>query len=255
MNILVLLRAVRDPASFVVNRKAQKVFVNRQNFIINPSDRNALEAALQLSRPSDTVIAVALGDAPAEDVLRQALASGATRAVLVKDAALKQADGLVMANVLQRMIGQLGGADIVLLGSDVLDSDTAQVGPRLAQAVNWPLIAGAHRLARDDAGLTVIAPAGKEFHLYRVTLPAVVTIARDSNQPRYAPGARIITIYQTRDAAQILSAADLGLSEDELRPATEYRGESFPPERELGRRLEGDLEDIARQVAEVIRKI
>ena len=63
MNILVLLHPIRNPASFTVNRKAQKIFTHRDEYVINPADKNALEAALRLGA---TVTAVALGEAPAE---------------------------------------------------------------------------------------------------------------------------------------------------------------------------------------------
>ena len=143
MNIIVVLRPILDPAGFIVNRKAQKVFVNRENYILNPTDKNALEAALRLS---DTVTAVSIGDAPAEDALRQARAIGASRAMLVRDAALKSADASVMTTVLQRLVHHLDGADLMLLGAEVVDADLAQLGPRLAMALGWPFVEGAQEI-------------------------------------------------------------------------------------------------------------
>ncbi len=207
MNILVLLRPVRDPAGITVNRKAQKVFVNRETFIINPSDRNALEAALQTG---GTVTAVAWGGAPAEDALRLALATGAARAVQLCDPVLEQADALVLVTVLQRLVTHLGGVDLILLGADALADDTAQIAPRLAAALDWPLIDGSHQLEVNGADLTAIAAAGQGFHKLQAPLPAVIAVAHDSNKPRYPAGARLITIYQSPDVVEVLTAADLG---------------------------------------------
>jgi electron transfer flavoprotein beta subunit len=254
MNILVILRAVLDPGGFTVNRRAQKVFVNREQFIVNPSDKNALEAALSLATADDTVVAVAFGEAPAEDALRQARSLGAGRALLVRDPALKEADALVMTSALQRLAAQVG-VELALMGDDVPDADLAQVGPRLAEALDWPFVAAAHQLARTDSGtLTAIVARPNGFHKVEVALPAVVSIALHSNKPRYAPGANIVNIYKDPNAVEALAAADLQLAGPDLTPRTERRGESFPPERELGRRLEGDVDEMARQVAEVIRK-
>jgi electron transfer flavoprotein alpha/beta subunit len=254
MNILVILRAVPDPSGFTVNRRAQKVFVNREEDIVNPSDKNALEAALALATENDTVVAVALGEAPAEDALRQARAMGAGRALLVRDASLKNADAMVVAAALRRLVHHLDETKLVLLGAEVLDADLAQVGPRLAAALDWPFVAGAHQLELHGAALTALVPQPDAFHKLEADLPVVVAVAPDCNQPRYAPGARIINVYKDKSAVETHTAGDLQLSESDLTPVVERRGESFPPERELGKRLEGDLDEVARQVAEVIRK-
>jgi len=255
MNILVILRAVQDPNGFTVNRRAQKVFVNREQFIINPSDKNALEAALSLATESDTVVAVALGDAPGEDALRQARAMGAGRALLVRDATLQNADATVVAAALRHLVNHLDETKLVLLGAEVLDADLAQVGPRLAAVLDWPFIEGAQQLEIHGSTIAAIAPQPDGFHKLEADLPAVVSVAPDSNQPRYAPGAKIINVYKDKHAVETHTPADLQLTEADLTPITEVRGESFPPERELGERLEGSPDELARQVAEVIRKI
>jgi electron transfer flavoprotein beta subunit len=255
MNILVILRAVLDPSGFTVNRRAQKIFVNREQYVVNPSDKNALEAALCLAGADDTVVAVALGDAPAEDALRQAKAMGAGRALLVRDPALKNADAAVVVGVLKRLAAHLDETRLILLGAEVLDADLAQVGPRLAAALDWPFIGGAHQLAvKRGSVISALAPQPDGFHEFEADLPAVVSVAPDSNKPRYAPGAKIINTYKDKHAVETHTAADLQLAEADLTSLAELRGESFPPERELGKRLEGDADEVARQVAEVIRK-
>ena len=84
-------------------------------------------------------------------------------------------------------------------------------------------------------------------------MPAVVSIARDSNKPRYARAANVIAVYTAADAVETLTAADLRLTSAEMTPATEVRGQSFPPERELGSRLEGSLDDLGAQLAHALR--
>lgn len=252
MNILVLLHPIRNPASFTVNRKAQKIFIHRDEYVINPADKNALEAALRLGA---SVTAVAIGDAPADEAVRWARALGAARAMRVSDPALVNADASAFVVVLQHLLTHIGGADLIMLGAEVVDSDLAQIGPRLAQALGWPFIPGAHQITLAGRTLNAIVPRDGLFHNAAAEIPAVVAVARDSNQPRYAHGREVINTFKAKEAVEVLTLADLHLTEAEVAPLVEVRGQAFPPERELGRRLEGAPEDAARQVVEVIRKI
>ena len=255
MNMVVVLRAVQDPAGLVVNRKAQKVFVNREAYQLNPADHNALEAALSAAGVGDTVTALGYGGPPAEDALRDALAAGAGRALWVRAPELQCADAAVLTHVLRRAIEYLGGADVVALGAEVIDADLAQIGPRLAAALAGTYVGNVHRFAPGQGGMVravVPAEAAGGYRLIEADQPIIAAVMRDCNQPRFAPAARIITIYSTPDAVEVVTLAELGLGEAELAPLTEARGESFPPERELGARLEGTDEETARRVAEMV---
>lgn len=254
MNIFVVLRALRDPAGFTVNRKAQKVFVNRESYLLNPADRNALEAALQLGQAGHAVTALAYGGTAAEAIARQARAVGASRAVWLHGEALAKAEAGALGATLRRAFEQLGQPDLVLLGSEVLDADLAQLGARLAAALDWPYINAALDVSAasgDAVRATVADPAGG-FHGLEADLPAVVSVARDSNRPRYAPAAQIITAFSVPDAIETLTLEDLG--EADQSPRVTARGESFPPERVLGRQLEGTLDQMAQAVAESLRQ-
>lgn len=252
MNSLVLLHPIRNPASFTVNRKAQKIFIHRDEYIINPADKNALEAALQLGAP---VTAVAIGGAPADEAVRSARAMGAARALRVSDPALVTPDTSAYVAVFQGLMTHLGGVDLMMLGAEVLDSDLAQIGPRLAQALGWPVLLDACYMTLAGRTLKAVILRDGIFHNVEADLPAVVVVSRDSNQPRYAHGREVINAFKSKEAVEVLTLADLRLSESEITPLVEVRGQSFPPEREFGRLLEGPPEEMARQVLEVIRKI
>ncbi len=252
MNTLVVLRPVRHPASFTVNRKAQKIFVNREQFIVNPSDRNALEAALALAETQGDVTAVALGGEPALDALRMARAAGASRALRVAVPEDQALDALGISLVLRQVVAHIGGLDLILLGAEVLDSDTAQVGGRLAAELDWPLVEGVYAataLPDGDIGL-VVSTAGA-YRLQSANGPAVATVVRDCNKPRFAPAARIITVFSSPESVETLTLAGLGLEAAEIKPGTTVHGESFLPERTLGHIIE--RETAVRQLADAIR--
>jgi electron transfer flavoprotein beta subunit len=253
MNILVVLRAGRDPASFTVNRKVQKVFVHRNEYRTNPADLNALEAALQLSNAGQTVIALAGGGPEAQEALYQARAMGAARAVWITDTALREADAGPRVAILQKAMTHLGGVDLVLLGASVRHADLAQTGPRLAAALGWPFIDAAHALQMEGATLTATVAAGAGFEGVRAGTPAVVAVAEDANQPRFAPAASIIRVYAEADAIEALTPADLGVDPADLQPQVVRRGERYPPERTFGQVLAGSTEDLARQMAAALR--
>jgi electron transfer flavoprotein beta subunit len=254
MNIVVLLRALRDPAGFTVNRKAQKIFYNRDLYQLNPADHCALEAGLRLADHGHHLAAIAYGGPPAQDVLYDARAKGAHRALWVDDAALTEADGAVIARVAAGALNHLGGADLALLGADVLDADLAQVGPRLAAALGWALVEAAWEVTANAEGRlrAVVAGAGG-YRALEASLPAVISVAADSHAPRYAPAPSIIRVYQELAAVERLAPESLALDTAALAPRVTRRGESFPPERTLGRRLEGDAAAQAAEVAELLR--
>lgn len=254
MNIVVILRAVRDPASFTVNRKAQKIFIHREQFICNPSDRNALEAALALK--DSQVTAVSYGGAPADDLLRLARALGASRSVLLGEASLQNAEAGAVTRALLTALSGLGTVDLVLMGHEVLDADLAQVGPRLAQALGWPFVEGAWQVeAFEEAGVRAIVSAGRALAAGRAVeadLPAVVSMRRDSNRPRYAAAGPVINAYSQAEAVEVIPADRLGLGGEAARVL--FGGKAFPPERSLGEVLDGARPETLQTLAAVLRQ-
>jgi electron transfer flavoprotein beta subunit len=254
MNIVVVLRAVQDPAGLMVNLRAQKVFVNREAHRLNPADHNALEAALRQAGTEHRVTVIGYGGAPVEDVLRDALAAGADRAVWIQAPTLQFPDAAVLTDVLRRALERQGSADLVLFGAEVVDADLAQVAPRLATALDAAFVGPIHDLRLGEAGEVQMVVRGPDgYRWIEADAPVVAAVARDSNQPRFAPAARIITVYSTPEAVEMVALDELGLSEAELAPLTERRGESFPPERELGTVLEGGGAETAKRIADELK--
>ena len=255
MNIVVVLRAVQDPAGLMVNRRAQKVFVNREGYRLNPADHNALEAALALAGEGHSVTALGVGGAPTEDVLRDALAAGAGRALWVRDPQLQFADATVLVEVLRSAIEHVGGAEVVVLGAEVLDADLAQAGPRLAAALDAAYVGDVFDLRLEDGAVRAVIGGRAGYRQVEAETPVVAAVARNSNRPRFAPAARIIAIYSAPEALEVVTLEALGLSETMLQPQTERRGESFPAERELGAVLEGTEAETARRVVDDLRQM
>jgi electron transfer flavoprotein beta subunit len=228
-----------------VNRKAEKIFVNREEYIINPADRCALEAALRLKEAAGAeVIVLAGGPERAGDALRQAWAMGADRGIHLTDKLFAGADGLAAAKLLAAAIRKLADVDLALTGDHALDTGAGEVGPRLAEALGWPHILAAHMVEVSDGAVKAIVAVGKQFFVVEAQRPTVVVIASGANQPRYGNAARVINSYREWNP-EVWNAADLGLAESDLKVAIEKRGQAFPPERQPGTILDNASELVS----------
>ena len=105
--------------------------------ITNPDDLNAVEAALQLKDETGCeVVVVTMGPPPAEGMLRELMARGADRGVLVSGREFGGSDTFATSQILAAAVNKIGVGpeDIVFCGRQAIDGDTAQVGPQIASA-------------------------------------------------------------------------------------------------------------------------
>jgi electron transfer flavoprotein beta subunit len=258
MRIIVILRRVLDPAGIVAHRRLRRLFINREAYILQPADRCALEAALRIKDASDAEVVVVSGrPEPNDDTLRRGLAMGADRAIYLCGEGFSDADDAVVVRALKAVIEQLGGADLVVTGTTTLDTDQAQLGPRLAEALGWPQIVGAWSVEAANGHVQAVRRDGDEYVLVEADLPATVTVQPGALKPRYANGVRLINVYrgegQIAKALEQWDVADL-LAPDELKPLLESRGRDFPPERKRGERVEGGPAELAQTVADALRR-
>ncbi|MGQ9466371.1 MAG: electron transfer flavoprotein subunit beta/FixA family protein [Anaerolineae bacterium] len=257
MRILVILGRVLDPRGIVVNPRAGRIFVNREEYILQPADRCALEAALRIKEAVEAeVVALPRTFLPDDDILRQALAIGADRAIYIAGEPAALPDDGRMARVLLAAIARLGGADLILTGATTLDTGQGQLGPRLAEALGWPQIVGAWTAEVADGNVRAVRQDGGGYVWVEAPMPAVVTFVPGALKLRYPDGRRLINIYkglgEIAAALERWEAKDL-VAPEALMPVLERRGQDFPPERERGVRLSGTLEEIARAAADALR--
>ena len=253
MRILVPVKQILDPGGLTFRRDKERMFVNREDYIIDPGSKAAIEAALQLKGDEDRVIALGMGKPQADDALREALAMGCDAAYLLSDKAFKEADVSVTARVLAAAVEQLGGADLIVAGRESGDTGAGQIGPRLAEALGYAQITDVYALSVGDGGVEATRRWGGGFATVKASLPAVVTVAPEAFPPRYAHGARIMNAYREWDVP-VWSATDLELAEAALTPLLVKRGESFPPPLEVGEVFEGEPDSIAGDVIAVLRQ-
>lgn len=151
---------------------------------INPFDENALEEALRLKEQgiASEVVAVSLGTAANQDVLRQALAMGAGRAVLIE--ADIELQPLAVAKLL-KAFALREQADLILLGKQAIDDDAGQTGQMLAALLAYPQATFASALSIDGNTITVTREVDGGTETLALKLPAVVTADLRLNNPRF----------------------------------------------------------------------
>jgi len=254
MRIIVPIKQILDPSGMTVNRRRERIFINREEYIINPNDKNALEEALKLKDEQGAeVVAVTMGPERADDALREAMAMGADSGFLLTDEAFEKADISVATTVLGKAIQKIGDYDLIIAGCQAADTGAGQLGPRLAQYLGLPQITEVRDLvAAGDGQVKAKCHRGQGYAEVEASLPALLTVAQDANEPRYPTGARIINAYREWEVT-VWGASDLGFEAEELQPLMEEKRISFPPERELGTKITGAPEEAARELVQHLK--
>lgn len=253
MRIVVPVKQILDPKGITVRRDKERIFINREEYIIDASSKAAIEAALRLKEATvgAEVIALSMGKPQADDALREALAMGCDAAYLLSDKAFKEADITVTGRILAAAIQKLGGADLIVAGRESGDTGAGQIGPRLAEALDYAQVTNVYALAVADGMLQATRRWGHGYAAIQVSLPAVVAVAPEAFPPRYAHGARIMSAYREWNVP-VWTGADLGLDEAALVPLLSFRGESFPPPIEA-EKFRGDPASGAQEVVTALR--
>ena len=235
MSFLVLVPTKRVPDTDGVIRVAPDgVGIDTANlsFLINPFDAIAVEGALQLRERRDDVevVVVGIGGEAYQDELRTALAMGADRAIRIE--APEPLDPWNVAGILAELVRQLE-PQLVLMGKQAVDDDSAQAGQFLAARLGWPQATFASQIDDSDHGADVARETDHGIETISIDWPAVITVDLRLNEPRYAslPG----IIAARGKPIQEMTLDELGV---EIEPRVELVGlEQISSQRE-GRRLE-----------------
>lgn len=213
MNLVVCVKQTPDTAATLSVREG-KAHWGEAPLVLNPWDEYAVEEALRTKEAhGGKVTALSAGPPEAREALKQALAMGCDEAVLVSDPAFPQADSLVTSAVLAAALRKLGEVDVAFFGKQAVDSDTGVTAAQVARRLGWPsLTLAAAVAALDPAGrsITVERMMEEARQTVRAGLPAVVSVVKEINEPRYPSFMGI----RRASKAEIptWSAADLGLS-------------------------------------------
>ncbi len=230
MKIFTPIKRVPDPYAKVRVTEEGRLDSEDLKYTINPFDEIALEEALRLREAGEEtdITAVAVGNETCVDQLRQALAMGADRAILIETEA--EADAMMVSIWLAELCRQ-EKPDLVLMGKQSTDEENSQVGPRLAGLLQWGQATFASKIEADEGAhaLRVTREVEDGRETLQVALPAVVTVDLRLNEPRYVA---LPAILRARSKPlQRIAASDLA----EPVPGIELLALETPPPRAPGR--------------------
>lgn len=189
MNIAVLLKQVPAVSDIQLAADNNLVRVGAPS-MLNPVDLHALEAALALKdQEGGTVTLVTMGTALASDILREGIAMGADKGILLSDERMAGSDTLATGRILAAALGKLGPFDLVLTGKRSTDGDTGQIPPALAQRLGMTLLSYADELEVKEGKATIRRLNRGGVETLQAALPAVISVTEKCGNPR-TPGIR-----------------------------------------------------------------
>lgn len=187
MNIIVCVKQVPDTATVKFNPETRTLIREGVENIMNPFDRQAVEAALELKdKEGGKVTCLTMGLPTAADVLKEAIAMGADEGVLITDRALAGSDTLATSITLAAAIKKLGEYDLILCGKQAVDGDTAQVGPEIAEHLGIPQITGSLSMSYAEGKFLVERENESTAMVLSCAAPLLVTVTKAEKEPRFA---------------------------------------------------------------------
>jgi len=201
LKIVVCAKAVPDPkqaCNIKIDPDTKTLLRCDVPLVVNPLDKNAMEAALQLKEQVEARITVlSMGPPEAGNIVKECLALGADRGILLSDPAFGGADAFATAFTLAKGIEKIGPYDLILCGMASSDGSTEWVGPQMATFLKVPVITMVKEIVEADISCwKVKASIDNGYRLMQVRLPAVFTVTREVNFPRSLSFSGIIKARQ-----------------------------------------------------------
>ena len=209
MNVVVCVKQIPDPAA-PQSLDASYNLDRSGKLILDEADTYGVEMALQLvdKAGSGEVTVVSMGSAADVAGLRNALAMGAAKAVIVSDDGLRGTDALGTAKVLAAVIKR-EMPDLILCATESSDGYTGTTPVQLAELLGLPSITFAKSVAVDGSSVKVERQTESGYDEVTAPTPCVVTVTAGVVEPRYASFKGIMAAKSK--PVEILSVADLGL--------------------------------------------
>ena len=218
MKIVVTVKLVPDTnADKRIDPGTNRLVRNPAETVLNPFDEYAIEAALQLKEKlgaDTTVTVVSMAPESGKEVVRKALAIGADDAVLAADPSAAGSDVMGTAYALAGAIRK-NGFDLVLCGTQSTDAGTGELPGALAEYLGVPGLTYVRKLELDGTTVKAERETDSGYAKVSVPLPALVSVTKSINEPRYPSLKNIMGAKKKQIATEPL--AELGLE----RPAGE----------------------------------
>ncbi len=249
MKVLVPIKRVID-YNVKVRVKSDQSGVDLANvkMSMNPFDEIAVEEAVRLKEAGTAteIIAISIGPEKAQDQIRQALAMGADRGILIKTD--ETVEPLGVAKLL-KSVCEAENPELVIMGKQAIDDDSNQTGQMLAALLGWAQGTFASQVKKEGEQLHVTREVDSGLQTIAISLPAIVTTDLRLNEPRYASLPNIMKAK--KKPLDVKEPSDFSA---DITPRLTTLKVTEPPKREAGIKVEtvADLIDKLKNEAGVL---
>jgi len=247
MNIAVLLKQTFDTEA-KIEIEGGKISSKGVSLIINPYDEYAVEEALKLKEKNGGEVTIVSVSPLTQDSMRQALAMGADKGIMVEDPALEGGDEYTTAVVAAKALNTLQ-YDLILAGWREM---SAQVAVRVAEELGLPHVNVVTKLEIADGKAIATRDIEGGSEVVEVPLPAVITAQKGLNEPRY-PSMKGI-MQAKKKPIQKLSLSDLGLTADQVAARVKTQACFLPSAKAAGKIVPGEAAEAAAELARLLRE-
>ena len=199
MKIVVCIKQVPDTKGGVKFNPDGTLDRGAMLAIMNPDDKAGLEAALRIKddmgKDNVEVTVLTMGLPKAEEVLREALAMGADKGILVTDRVLGGADTWATSTTIAGALRNID-YDLIITGRQAIDGDTAQVGPQISEHLDIPVISYARKIEIEGDAVKVQRQYDDRYHVVKAQMPCLITALSELNEPRYMTPGGIFDAYE-----------------------------------------------------------
>lgn len=248
MNIAVCVKQIPDPATPYQLDDENHWVIRPEDQVLDDTDRSGVEIALQLAEATEgTVTLYSMSPSGTLQGIRQALAMGADKAVLIDDPSLKGADALTTAKVLAAAM-QKEGFDLVVAGTESTDGYSGVMPQMMSQLLDVPCLSFARKVEAANGTITIERQTADGYDVVTSPAPALVTVTAGI-EPRY-PTFKGIMQAKSKPVTTF-TAADLGISNE---PGQVIRSVDAVPSRAAGEIVEDDGEAYTK-IVELLERV
>ena len=249
MNIVVCIKQVPDTTEVKLDPNTGTLIRDGVPSIINPDDKAGLEEAIKLKEEMGAhVTVITMGPPQADMALKEALAMGADRGILLTDRAFAGADTWATSSALAGALKNID-FDIIIAGRQAIDGDTAQVGPQIAEKLDIPQVTYVQDFKIEGKDIIVQRQLEDGYELIKVSTPVLLTAVKELNTPRYMSVDKIVKAY--KHDVKVWTIDDLDVNKEEVglkaSPTKVFRS-CTPEPRGKGEILEGKADEIASKI-------
>jgi electron transfer flavoprotein beta subunit len=259
MEIIVLVKQVPDTTEVRLDPRTGNLIREGVESIMNPDDRHALEAAARLKETcGGRVTVISMGPSQAIDVITEAMGICADRGILLCDRAFAGADTWATSTTLGKAVRKLGGFDVVLCGRQAIDGDTAQIGPQVAEYLDIAHISCVTAIEEvKRKSVTVSRRTEDGFERIRSSLPVLLNVVKEMNEPRYPAIASLLAACGEKAPIEVWNAADLGVQVGEVGiqgSLTQVIRTFAPKSKRQTEMIEGDTSSVVESLISRLRE-